>query len=50
MATSPLPHLSEDLLARCISKSQSRVELWVELIRSFGVQNINRLFNLTANL
>src|ERR1700752_2756215 len=34
------PDLPEQLLAKCISNSQSRVEFWVELIRSFEVHRM----------
>jgi len=32
--------LSEQLLKRCMSQSQSRVELWVEFIRSVGIRRM----------
>jgi hypothetical protein len=35
-----IPDLPEQLLARCISNSQSRVELWIEFMRSVGVQRM----------
>ena len=37
------PELPGRLLAMCISKSQSRVELWAEFIRSIGVQRMAEL-------
>ena len=39
-AISRQPDLPEHLLTKCISKSQSRLEFWVELIRSIGVQRM----------
>ncbi len=39
-ATSRQPDSPEQLLTRCISKSQSRVELWVEFIQSIGAQRM----------
>jgi hypothetical protein len=39
-ATSRQPESPEQVLRTCISKSQSRVELWVEFIQSFGVQRM----------
>jgi hypothetical protein len=39
-AISRQPDFAEQVLARCISKSQSRLELWVELIESLGVQRM----------
>src|SRR6266478_634244 len=39
-ATCGPPDLSEQLLTTCISKSQSRVELWAELIRFAGVRRM----------
>jgi hypothetical protein len=39
-ATSGQPESTEQLLRRCISKSQSRVELWVEFIQSTGVHRM----------
>ena len=35
-----LPETPEHLLSDCISKSQSRLEFWVELIRSLGAQRM----------
>lgn len=41
MAASPRDaDFSEQLLTTCMSKSQSRVEFWVELIRTVGVQRM----------
>ena len=34
------PESSERILRTCISKAQSRAELWVEFIQSFGVQRM----------
>src|SRR5450755_2317893 len=39
-ATSKQPDFPEQLLTQCISKSQSRLEFWVELIQSIGVQRM----------
>jgi Methyltransferase domain len=39
-ATSRQLDLPEQLLTKCISKSQSRVELWAEFIQSIGVQRM----------
>ena len=39
-SNSPQVDLSEQLLTKCISKAQSRLELWSELIRSVGVQRM----------
>jgi hypothetical protein len=39
-ATSGQPDLSEQILATCISHSESRVELWAEIIKSIGVQRM----------
>jgi Methyltransferase domain len=39
-ATPKQPELLEEFLAKCISKSHSRLELWVELIQSLGVQRM----------
>ena len=39
-ATSRQPEFPEGLLRTCISKSQSRVELWGEFIQSAGVQRM----------
>jgi hypothetical protein len=39
-ATSRQPEFTEQVLRTCISRSQSRVELWVEFIQSFGVQRM----------
>jgi hypothetical protein len=39
-ATFRQPDLPEQLLTTCISKSQSRVDFWVEFIRSIGVQRM----------
>jgi hypothetical protein len=39
-SSSRQPDLAEQLLMKCISKSQSRLEFWVELIRSIGVQRM----------
>jgi hypothetical protein len=39
-ATPEQPHLSEQFLAKCISHSDSRLEFWVELIQSLGVQRM----------
>src|ERR1700749_2977587 len=37
------PDVPEGLLTMCISKGGSRVELWAEFIRSFGVQRMAEL-------
>jgi len=39
-STSKHLDLSQQLLTSCISKSQSRLELWTELVRSVGVQRM----------
>lgn len=39
-ATPRQPNSTEQLLTTCISKSQSKVELWVEFIQSIGVQRM----------
>ena len=39
-ATPEQPYFSEQLLAKCISHSNSRLELWVEFIRSLGLQRM----------
>ena len=41
MASSPTQSdPAEHLFTKCISKSQSRLEFWIELIRSIGVQRM----------
>jgi hypothetical protein len=39
-AISELPDSLDQLLIRCISKSQSRVEFWVEFIKSIRAQRM----------
>ena len=39
-SSSTFPELPDQLFAKCISKSESRLEFWIELIRSIGVQRM----------